>query len=66
MKEKKVDRFFLIIIFLLLALGVAMFVSASLGVLAKNEKTFYSMLFTQLVLGLGIGLVGMYIFSKIN
>ncbi|MFA6177547.1 MAG: putative lipid II flippase FtsW [Candidatus Paceibacterota bacterium] len=66
MKEKKVDKFFLIIIFILLALGVAMFISASLGVLAKNEKIFYSVLFSQLVLGLGLGLVGMYICSKIN
>jgi cell division protein FtsW len=68
MKEKKakVDKFFLIIVFLLLSIGVAMFVSASLGVLAKNEKTFYSILFSQLVLGLGLGLAGMYICLKIN
>lgn len=66
MREKKVDRFFLIIVFLLLALGVAMFVSASLGILAKNEKTFYSVLFSQLILGLGFGFLGMYICFKIN
>ena len=66
MKGKKVDRFFLIIIFLLLSVGVAIFISASLGVLAKNPKIFYSVLFSQLILGLGIGLVGMYFFSKID
>jgi cell division protein FtsW len=66
MKEKKVDKFFLIIIFILLAVGVAMFVSASLGVLARSEKTFYSVLFSQLVLGLCLGLVGMYFCLKIN
>ncbi|MFA6257474.1 MAG: putative lipid II flippase FtsW [Candidatus Paceibacterota bacterium] len=66
MKEKKVDKFFLIIIFILLALGVAMFISASLGILAKNEKIFYSVLFSQLVLGLGLGFLGMYFCSKIN
>ena len=66
MKGKKADKFFLIIIFLLLALGVAMFVSASLGVLAKNEKIFFSALFSQLVLGLGLGFLGMYFCSKIN
>ncbi len=66
MREKKVDKFFLIIIFLLLALGVAMFVSASLGILAKNEKTFYAVLFSQLVLGLGLGFLGMYFCFKIN
>jgi cell division protein FtsW len=66
MREKKVDKFFLIIIFLLLALGVAMFVSASLGLLAKSPKTFYSVLWSQLVLGLGLGLVGMYFCLKID
>jgi cell division protein FtsW len=43
-----------------------MFVSASLGVLAKNPDTFYKVLFGQLVLGLGLGLVGMFICLKIN
>ena len=66
MKEKKVDRFFLIIVLLLLFFGVAMFVSASLGILARSEKTFYSVLFSQLVLGLGLGLVGMFVCLKIN
>src|SRR3989338_7432239 len=66
MRRKKIDKFFLIIVALLIFFGVAMFISASLGILAKNEKTFYSVLFSQLVLGLGIGLVGMYFCSKIN
>ena len=66
MKEKKIDRFFLIIVGLLLVVGVTIFISASLGILVKNEKLFYSVLFSQLVLGLGCGLVGMYICSKIN
>src|SRR3989344_3892527 len=43
-----------------------MFVSASLGVLIRNEKLFYSVLFSQLVLGLGLGLLGMYFCLKIN
>ena len=66
MKEKKIDRFFLIIVGLLLTIGISMFVSASLGILVKNEKLFYSVLFSQLVLGLGLGLVGMYFCLKIN
>ena len=66
MKEKKADKFFLIIVFLLLFIGVAMFVSASLGILARNEKTFYSVLVSQLALGLGLGLVGMFLCFKIN
>ncbi len=65
-KGKKVDRVFLISVGILLTIGVAMFVSASLGILAKNEKLFMSVLFSQLVLGLGLGLVGMYFCSKIN
>ena len=66
MREKKVDKFFLIIVFLLLLIGVAMFVSASLGVFAKDKNTFISVLFSQLVLGLGLGLVGMYFCLKID
>lgn len=66
MKEKKVDKFFLTIVILLLFIGIAMFFSASLGVLAKNEKTFYSILFSQLAQGLGLGLLGMFICLKIN
>ncbi|MBI3888734.1 cell division protein FtsW [Candidatus Nomurabacteria bacterium] len=66
MKGKKVDRFFLIIIFVLLAFGVAMFVSASLGILVRNQQTFYSVLKSQLILGLGLGLVGMYVCTKVN
>ena len=66
MRGKKVDKFFLIVLGLLITIGVAMFVSASLGILAKNEKTFYSILFNQLVLGLGLGLLGMYVCLKID
>ncbi|MEX2028903.1 MAG: putative lipid II flippase FtsW [Candidatus Paceibacterota bacterium] len=66
MRGKKIDRFFLIIVGLLVAIGIAMFISASLGILAKNEKTFYGVLFNQLVLGLGGGLFGMYLCLKIN
>lgn len=66
MREKKVDKFFLIIISLLLTIGIAIFISASLGIFAKNEKLFLSALFSQLVLGLGCGLVGLYIALKVN
>jgi cell division protein FtsW len=65
-REKKVDKFFLITLFILLIIGVAMFVSASLGVLVKNKDIFYSILFSQLVLGLGGGLFGMYLALRID
>lgn len=65
-KGKRADKFFLIIVIILISIGAAMFISASLGVLARNESTFYSVLFSQLILGLGGGLVAMYICFKLN
>jgi cell division protein FtsW len=65
-KSQKIDKFFLITLLLIIALGVVMFVSASLGLLVKSPKAFYSVLFNQLVLGLGLGFVGMYFSYKIN
>ena len=62
---KKGDVIELIIVFIILIIGVAMFISASLGILVKNEKIFSSVLTSQLVLGLGFGLVGMYVCYKI-
>ncbi|MCX6757986.1 MAG: putative lipid II flippase FtsW [Candidatus Nomurabacteria bacterium] len=66
MKEKKIDKFFLGIIIFLLGIGVAMFVSASLGILVRSEKTFYSVLISQLILGLGFGILGMIFCLKVN
>ncbi|MFA6585720.1 MAG: putative lipid II flippase FtsW [Candidatus Paceibacterota bacterium] len=66
MRDKKIDRFFLIIVFLLIFIGVAMFISASLGILAKSAGTFYSVLFSQLVLGFGCGFIGLYLALKID
>jgi len=43
-----------------------MFISASLGILNKNSEIFYSILFNQLVLGLGLGFLGMYFALKVN
>lgn len=65
-KEKQVDKFFLTIVIMLMVLGIGMFISASLGILPKSEKTFYSVLISQLILGLGFGGVGMYVTYKIN
>lgn len=66
MKEKKIDKFFLTTVILLICLGIAIFVSASFGFLARNEKIFYNVLFSQLVLGFGLGFLGMYFSYKIN
>ena len=64
--KKRVDIFFLGVLLALVLVGVLMFVSASLGIFAKNEKLFYAVLFNQLVLGLGGGLLGMYLALKID
>jgi cell division protein FtsW len=66
MKTRKIDRFFLIVVFLLITIGAAFFTSASLGVLAKNKDLFYSILRSQLILGIGLGLVGMYLCLRID
>src|SRR3989344_1661646 len=66
MKSKKINKIFLFTIFLMVIVGLAMFVSASLGILAKSADTFRAVLKSQLVLGLGLGLVGMYAALKIN
>ncbi len=65
-KQKPVDKFLLITVLILAGAGMAMFISASLGVLAKNQKIFYPVLFSQLVLGLGLGLIGMYVTSRLD
>jgi cell division protein FtsW len=65
MDLKKVDRFLLINILVLIILGVIFFVSASLGILVKNKDLFYSVLFNQMVIGFGVGLLGMFIALKI-
>lgn len=66
MRDKKPDKFFLIIVLLMIFVGAAMFISASLSILAKNKDIFYSVLFSQLVLGFGCGLVGLYAALKID
>ncbi len=65
-RKKKVDKFFLTTVLILAGVGLAMFISASLGVLAKSEKTFYAILISQLGFGFGVGIVGMYLTQKIT
>ncbi len=62
---KRVDTIFLGLIITLLILGVCMFVSASLGILVKNEAKFYGVILSQLVLGLGGGLAALFFALKI-
>lgn len=65
-KNGPVDKFFLGIVITTLSIGVVMFISASLGVLERDRGVFYGILFNQIVLGLGLGLLGMYIASRVS
>lgn len=64
-KIKQLDKTFLVIVSLLLIVGVFSFVSASFGVLAKNEAKFWGILLNQ-GLGLVIGLGAMWLTSRIH
>jgi cell division protein FtsW len=65
MKKKGVDKIFSGIVIALIVIGVIMFTSASLGILAKNEAKFYNVISAQFILGLGGGLVALYFGLKI-
>lgn len=60
MKKSNIDKIFLGIVIALIVIGVIMFTSASLGILARNETKFYSVIFAQFVFGLAGGLVALY------
>lgn len=65
--KKSFDKFFVIIVAILILLGFLLFLSASLGLLAKESGVhFSSTFFSQFVFGLGLGLVALFIFSKIH
>lgn len=60
----KIDKIFLGIVIALLVFGLFSFVSASFGILAKNEAKFAGVLFSQTI-GLLTGLGLMYVCSRI-
>lgn len=64
-KEKKIDTFFLGIVLSLLLFGMLMFISASFGVLAKDQAKFSGILFNQIVLGFFGGLFALWVAYKI-
>lgn len=66
MRERSFDKLFFSICIALTVIGVVMFTSASLGILAKNETKFYGVLFNQFAFGLLGGGVVMYFGMKIN
>lgn len=64
-KEKKIDTFFLGIVITLMVFGLLMFLSASFGVLAKDQAKFSGILFNQIALGLVCGSFAMWVAYKI-
>jgi len=62
---KGLDKIFLIIIIILVVIGVIMFTSASLGILARNEAKFYGVIFNQFIFGLCGGLIALFLGLRI-
>ena len=62
-RKEKVDFPFLIIIATLTISGILIFLSASLGISAKSEVKYYSILLNQLILGLIGGSIFAFIAS---
>ncbi|MEK7120739.1 MAG: FtsW/RodA/SpoVE family cell cycle protein [Patescibacteria group bacterium] len=62
----KVDKPFFILVITLMLVGFFIFSSASLALLTKENNTFGLIAGKQLVLGVVLGLVLMFIFSKIH
>lgn len=61
----KTDRVFIAIVVALVSLGVLIFASASLGILARSESKFLNIVASQFLLGLFGGLFAFLVFSKI-
>jgi len=64
--SKKVDRVFLGIVITLLVIGFTIFISASMGILAKDSIQFTSITSKQFFFGIVFGSIACFIFSKIN
>jgi len=63
---KKIDKIFLASFLALLICGFVVFVSASLGIYARDNAKFTSIIFNQTFFGLFLGLIACFITSKIN
>jgi cell division protein FtsW len=63
---KKVDKIFIISFLALLVTGLVVFVSASLGIYARDNAKFTSIIFSQIFFGLFLGGIACFITAKIN
>lgn len=64
--SKKVDKIFLINVIALIVIGFTIFISASMGILAKDNVQFTSVTTKQFFFGIVFGSISCFIFSKIN
>ncbi len=64
-EKKSIDIVFLVTTGILVIVGLFAFFSASLGVLARNQSIFYSILWSQIGLGLIGGVIAMLVCIKI-
>lgn len=65
-RSTPVDKLFLIAVIILTGTGFLIFVSASLGLLARSGVTFSSVAFSQAFFGLFLGSIACFIVSKIH
>lgn len=65
-KKQGIDKTFFGIVLALVVLGFISFVSASFGILAKDQAKFYSVILNQIVLGFGAGGLALYFASRID
>ncbi len=64
--KKKIDKVFLGTAITLLVIGFIIFISASMGILAKDSAQFTSIVSKQIFFGLVFGSIACFIFSKID
>ena len=65
-KSNGVDKVFLFSVLFLTVFGFTVFLSASMGILAKDTAQFSSITFKQIFFGIILGFVACFVFSKIN
>ncbi len=65
-RDERIDSIFLALTITLITVGFFIFVSAALGVLARGEEKFVSVLRSQILFGLMAGGLCMYIASRIH
>ena len=65
-KKKSIDKKFLWVTLILLAVGLTTFISTSLGIYTEDKAQFYAMMIRHVGLGVFGGLIVMYIISRIH